>query len=219
MGNAEINEKQKKEIAKLIEPFSHISCRETYERELLVECTGRDIAKVLDPVLLLPQEDWEELINREYNRAQYQNYVLIYQPVDESEALEKCACQYAGKYGLRILKISIADIVKDGKKDITVLNKCSPEEFLYLARNAHVIFTNSFHMICFSIIFKREFYAFSRKDDRKVEDICKIIGLGDRFYKTSSDYVEAKIDFNSVMKLLEPQIEESQRWLHNAIYS
>ena len=42
------------------------------------------------------------------------------------------------------------------KKDV------SPNDFLSLIINAECVMTDSFHALCFSYIFKKDFYAFSR---------------------------------------------------------
>lgn len=219
MGNAEINDDQRKKLKKLLEGFSYISCRETYEKELLDTCTEKTVSKVLDPVLLLGKSDWDRLIEHLSPDERFRDYILVYQPVDESPALEKCALNYAEKHKKKIIKITISNRRMKNKSGMTVMNDCSPEQFIQLIRNSEAVFTNSFHMICFSMIFEKDFYAFSRKDDKKVLDICKISGLSDRFYKDLNEYSDSPIDYEAVRGILRSQIEESKKWLHDAIFS
>lgn len=67
------------------------------------------------------------------------------------------------------------------------------------------------------MIYEKIFYAFSRKFDKKVKDICRISGLENRFIENIEDYEESQIDYAAVKDILEPQIERSKQWLHNAI--
>lgn len=219
MGNARVNDEQKIKLRKLLSHFAHISCRETYERELLSCCTEKEVAKVLDPVMLLKKTDWEELIARNYSGEKYHGYILVYQPVDESPVLEKCAQIFAEKNHLQTITITIKDKVMGYRGKAKIINNCSPEEFLYLIRHSEAVFTNSFHAICFSMIFEKDFYAFSREDDKKVKDICKISGLEYRFFEKVEDYKESSIDYGVVRDSLMPQIVYSKQWLHNAIFN
>ena len=219
MGNANVNESQKEKLRSLLKGIAHISCRETYEKKLLETCTEKKVTKVLDPVLLLEKTDWDKLVDSKPCSENYGDYILVYQPVDESPLLEKCARKYAKEHGKTIVKITILNRKKKGKlAGMTLVNKCAPEQFISLIRNSKAVFTNSFHMICFSLIFEKDFYAFSRKDDKKVKDICEITGLTDRFFIDMDDYVESSVDYNAVKSVLSPQIEESKKWLHDAIF-
>ena len=91
------------------------------------------------------------------------------------------------------------------------------EEFLSAINYADVVFTNSFHAICFSILFNVQFYAFSRAYAGKVKDICKVFGLENRFF-VDDNFVEQKlIDYEEVNMRYEQLKEHSIHWLENAL--
>ncbi len=218
MGNAEIDELQKQELSKLLGNYSYISCRESYEKELLESCTNKSVTKVLDPVMLLTKADWEQLIEKNQANEVEKNYVLVYEPVDKSPILMECAKKYAEQHNMRIIIVSIDDKICFANKKKEVINNCSPERLLNLIANAGAVFTNSFHVICFSIIFEKDFYAFSRKDDKKVLDICTTFNLQDRFFQSIESYSESPIDYVQVNAVKEKEVLRSRKWLHDAIF-
>ena len=56
------------------------------------------------------------------------------------------------------------------------------EDFLGMVKNCKYLFTNSYHGICFSIIFEKEFWAFSRKaNNDKILTILELFNLRNRF--------------------------------------
>ena len=85
-------------------------------------------------------------------------YILLYLPVNDNKRLRRHAKEFAIEHGYKILEIS-TKLLKTQTDLITGLPHAGVEEFLSAIKNAEVIFTNSLHAVCFSIIFKKEFYA------------------------------------------------------------
>lgn len=71
--------------------------------------------------------------------------------------------------------------------------------------------------MCFSIIFKKQFYAFSRKYAGKVRDICKIFDLSNRYFEDDNFIEQKKINYNEVYKKYKKMQKESQDWIINAL--
>ena len=85
-----------------------------------------------------------------------------------------------------------------------------------LIKNAEIIFSDSFHAVCFSIIFKKQFYAFSRRTGRKIEDICREFDLEERFIKNK--FIEGKdINYKEVYNILNKKRKESKKYLDMAL--
>lgn len=55
----------------------------------------------------------------------------------------------------------------------------------------------------FSLIFNKQFYAFSRKSNGKVRNICEVIKLKERFFENDQFKELEKIDYIKVNKEIE----------------
>lgn len=213
MANGNLNKEQEKEIRELLKYPDMISCRESYEKYILERYTTKPVEHVLDPVMLLNKEDYLEICAE---KILAEKYLLLYLPVDDNIKLRKYAERYAKEKGLKILEIS-TKLISYEKSGIKCIGDAGIEEFLSAINYADVVFTNSFHAICFSILFNVQFYAFSRAYAGKVEDICKIFGLENRFF-IDDNFVEQKlIDFETVNMRYEEMKARSISWLENAI--
>lgn len=177
MANAELTTKQEEELKELVKDLDVISCRETYSAKKVERLRGRKVWCVVDPVLLLDKDDYIPLLENTKNKKRY---VLLYMPIQYNVKIVIQVRQYAKKHGLKIIEISEYPFDRILHKTI---RDASVGEFLGLIKNAEVVFSNSFHAVCFSIIFKKDFYVFSRRTGRKIEDICTRLDLNDRFIK------------------------------------
>ena len=211
MADGDLNDEQKRDLKQLLVNLDYISCRESYEKDILSKYTNKDITHVMDPVLLLDEEDYNPIIGGKISKNKY---LLIYLPVDNNKKLRKIARKYAKEHNLKIIEISTKLMKSFRTKTLT---EAGVEEFLSAIKHAEVIFTNSFHAICFSIIFNKEFYAFSRKSNGKVCDICKTMNLENRFLKNDEFHELEHINYNEVNKILKKQKKISQDWIKNAI--
>lgn len=215
MGDGRLSTVQERELRSLLQSVDHISCRESYEKEILERHTEKKVTHVLDPVMLLESEDYDSIISP---RLMEEKYILLYLPVDENVTLRDSAMEYAGKNRFKVLEIT-TKLMKNRDKSVHCLTAAGIEEFLSGLKYAEVVFTNSFHAICFSIIFSRQFYAFSRGSAGKVRDICHIFGLKERYFEGTVFQELPPIDYEAVHKLWRRKKEESQRWLTESLKS
>lgn len=213
MANGDLNHNQEEELRELLKYPNYISCRESYEKDILEKYTNKPIEHVLDPVLLLNPEEYDNICD---NRLINERYLLLYLPVDDNVKLRAYANEYAQNHGLKILEISTK--LKNYQNDrIKCIGDSGIEEFLSAIKYADMVFTNSFHAICFSILFKVQFYAFSRAYFGKVEDICKTFGLENRFFADDNFIDNGTIDYIEVFERYKEMKEHSIKWIENAI--
>src|SRR5690606_38959359 len=77
-----------------------------------------------------------------------------------------------------------------------------PLDFLNLIYYSNKVLTDSFHALCFSIIFEKDFYAFSRKTNpTKIIEILELFNLKQRYVGNNYKPLE-KIDYNQVNGIL-----------------
>ena len=212
LGDRILNDTYGQQFKELLKNLDHISCRESYAKTIIENYTTKPVTHVLDPVMLLEADDYKCITA---SRIIKDDYLLLYLPVNNNPKLREQANLYAQKHQLKILEIS-THLKKIKANDVT-LTHAGVEEFLSSIKHASCIFTNSFHAICFAIIFQKEFYAFTRNVVGKVRDICQTMNLAERFLEDDHFTEMPPIDFNKVDVLWHKLQAKSQNWLIQAL--
>lgn len=208
MANAEFNNvKEEEDFAKLVKIPEFISCREQFAVDYINENCERNAERVLDPVLLLPVSVYDCIIG---NQIEERPYLLLYIPVNYNGEYQKVAEDYARKHGLEVVELSYYFWNSLRHK---VIADAGIEEFLSLIKNAAIVFTNSYHAVCFSCLFHKDFYAFGRTTGKKTEDLCKTLNLLDRYMDVKKFEEKSPIDYRSVDSKLKAERERSLKWL------
>ena len=176
--------------------------------------TNKEVTHVLDPVMLLDASDYSEICGE---RLIEESYLLLYLPADDNSKLRIAAKDYAKANGLKIMEIS-TKLQEFSTSEMNCIGDAGIEEFLSAVRYADVVFTNSFHAICFAIIFHVQFYAFSRSYAGKVKDICDVFKLTNRFFP-DNNFTECTelIDYKEVDEKWSYKKIISQNWLNSAL--
>lgn len=213
MADARFSTEEENQLDVLLKNVHYISCRESFQKPLLERHTDQTVQHVVDPVMLLDAEDYEPITAP---RILSHDYLLLYLPVDDNPDLRKNAIEYASAHNLKILEIST--MLKNENNDLeTCLPDAGIEEFLSAIKYADMVFTNSFHAICFSIIFSTPFYAFTRKLNGKVYDICDFFGLTN-YYMSKDVFIEQpSMDMEAVHHTFKKLQAEGRDWLEHAL--
>lgn len=211
MANADFTPATLKQLKKYAQAPDHISCRESFAVNIVNKYTDRSAKHVLDPVLLLKKEDYDPICAK---RLVKEPYLLLYIPLGYNSDYQKAAKKYAKENGLKVIELSYFTW---NNLSHTVIADAGIEDFLSLIRNAEVVFTNSFHAVCFSLLFHVDFYAFARKTGRKTEDFCSWIGISERYLDILKFKKAEPIDYEKIDKILEQKRKESLEWLAEAL--
>lgn len=161
-----------------LKDFKMISVRETQSKEYIQKLLNRDIEVVPDPVLLLTEEEWLAISASTNIKGKY---ILCYFIGDVS-GMRNFAKKMQKKTGLQLVVIykNIRDMLYKNKKYYS----CGPCEFISLIKNCEYVCTNSFHAILFSLMFKKNFWAFvdlnAGNVKSRLESILNIAGMQDR---------------------------------------
>jgi len=148
IGHPIIPDNKKELFQRGISDFNHISVREKATATLINQLTGQTPPVVLDPVMLLTENEWLAVaqkptwLKEKYRRGYILTYYLRLLPPPEVKTL-------ADELDLPV--INLLDVLN--YEHLTV----GPAEFIWLFMNASLIFTNSFHGVALSILFKRPF--------------------------------------------------------------
>ena len=208
------------EMRRKLENIQKISVREKSTVKYLEKLTNRKCEVVLDPTLLVKEDVWRKISRQTIKEK---NYVLIF-TVNDGRSMYKDACEFAHKNGYSV--ISLDEVGKKNASFFGVQVKSyaslSPFEFIGAIQNAKVVFTDSFHGTCFSIIFQRDFFTYlSLKRNSRIVDLCDSLGLTNRLipYLGCVDNEEKfkKINYHKVKEELKVMQDKSQNYLLNSL--
>lgn len=209
----ELNDNQKSIVSNSLQDYTAISVREENAKFILAGVTDKNVTYVVDPTLLLKQEDWNDICEE---RIIDEKYVFGYF-IGSNISVVRLAKEYAQQRNLKFVMIPFAsgnyNIKEDGLSDIRVVD-ASPEKFLSLIKHAEYVFTDSFHAVVFSFIFKKQYFVFNRDAkgsmNSRITSLTDMFDMQERFCATgkqeSLEYVEGLNDINYNRKF--PKFEE-----------
>lgn len=191
IGNSSLKDLENKK--QLLLDYDYISTRESIGVKIIEEVIGysSNVDEVMDPVFLLDTDDWLKLVNTE--RIIKDRYVLVYTLSNRRyiEQWSSAVKPFADRHNLKVVFVS-PKFSSPNKDIITVLN-AGPLEFLNLYANSDVVIADTFHALCFSILFRKPFYVLGNKyykDDIRKTSLVKKLMLEDRMISDESDLKE-----------------------------
>ena len=216
------NEHDESQFFHYVNDIDFIGVREESLKDYIEEGTGRQVAMVLDPVMLNERSFYDEIAQK----PSVDNYLFVYYVMEQARDTLDQAVAYARAHNLRIVELTDRPLPQGRLShidDVEVIYRYDVgiEEWLGYFKYADVVFTNSFHASCFSILFEKEFFVGSRNGD-KVTNVLRQFGLSDRRFNRDTDLLgnpPAPIDYEVVGKLLEEKRAESAAWILDAIHS
>ena len=218
-GKDTVSEFNQKKIAKYISEIPQLSVREASAVKLVEELTGREAKQLLDPTLLLTDEEWNLNLKFEKEEATEQNYVLAYFLNEPSERAKSALQHIAETENLKIIALpsnhNEADWF-DETKD------AGPREFVELVKYASFICTDSFHGTTFSIIYRKNFYTFNRNygqginQSTRLTSLLSLLSLESRFDPDEAQF-EREIDYQIASQMLAIERESAKEYLIGSI--
>ncbi|MCI6329397.1 MAG: polysaccharide pyruvyl transferase family protein [Erysipelotrichaceae bacterium] len=205
--------------------FSSVSFREPISSDIST-CFGlKKYEVVCDPSLLMSKTFYEGLSNKKIvKKIKNKNYCLSYF-LTQTEKTDHACSSLKEKYGYRIVNISKQSIEC---ADLNLYSKTGPAEFLALVSDSDFILTDSFHGVCFSLIYRKNFFVIERfhsNDDlnqnRRISFLLDIFGLSDRILpfglENFNDIENVNIDFDRAWKRANWFINKSKKFLEKEI--
>ncbi len=209
-GFSDIPASEKPKVFKYLKEFEYLNVREKTGLEIIKDINHKNKNVVLDPTFLLTKEEYvKELDLKEDTKKKY---IFVYMYDESKENIEFL-------YDLSRSNNSEILFVRDGFKEIKnvkSIRDASPKEFLELLMNSQYVVTGSFHGVCLSLIFNKQFYYHLNKThnrNSRIVDLLSLVGLESR-----NDYNNKKrIDYDEVNKKLKKEIEKSKKILLNML--
>lgn len=213
-----------------LEEMTFLSSREEIGSEVIRKLTGKDVTTVLDPTLLLTDEEWMQMPDGMMPKTvkQYIDnkdpYIVGYF-LHGYEKYKNYIENYAKEHDLKIVWLVGTDTsIKTSKNRA----ETTPGGFLRIIKNASAVCTDSFHGCCFSIIFKRKFVStiingmdknLQIYDIRKF-DLLERLGIADRMVDEKTfNNIDNDINYLSVEKYIHIEKDRSMEFLAHALKS
>lgn len=186
--------------------FNKISVRELSGVEICKKEFGVDAEWILDPVFILDRACYVHLASK--SKINFSGKIVYYGwEFDKTKHLLLEICEYlSNRYSK---KFEVIDITSAG---------LSVEEWLSAIRSCDLVVTNSYHGLCFSIIFKKKFLCFNDIGEGRFNTLCQILPLSDHVYQDICDvniskFLESKLDYNAIYNILQPNIIKSLNFI------
>ncbi|MBE6588777.1 MAG: 4Fe-4S dicluster domain-containing protein [Ruminococcaceae bacterium] len=207
--------------------FDAVSVREDYAVDLCKKGFGVNAVQVLDPVFMCDKSHYEKCIaEAEIVDPPQDKFVLAY-ILDPTPAKIKAAEDTAKRMNMELICVANARMKGNMEANWTIpkLDDLPIETWLWYFKNAEMVFTDSFHGTCFSIIFEKPFISIANKGrgSDRFYSLTEIFGLANRVFNAPAD-IEGKdylftdaIDYNDVNDRIAKERARSLKWVKDAL--
>lgn len=212
-----------------LDKFDYISVRENEAVELFHDRYNINVEQVVDPVFMCNKNYYINLINHSKfseNKKILVSYFLGPNISKKNLIIEACnyfKIEYRNLYNPNE-KIEITE----ERLGLPLLRDISVEDWLYYMANCDFFVGDSFHGLCFSLIFEKPFMIMIDKNlpsrDR-FDSLLHKIGLEERLVYLDTDIEKIKsifrkeINYGTIRDKLKQYSKESKEWLEVALRS
>ena len=213
----EYTPEQERNCAELVKLFDRVSVREDSGVDLCSDHLKVEATVVLDPTLLLKQEDYDALIDASETHSPSGDLLCYF--LDESEEVKKLINLIATSKGLQpfMANSRIADPTAPIKERI----QQPIEQWLRNFKDAKFVATDSFHACVFSILFGKPFVVLGNKARgvARYDSLLNLFSAKEHLIFSAEEYdKDLTYDINAVnMSQLEEMREKSMDYLRTAL--
>lgn len=196
--------------------FNRISVREESGIAICREAFGSEAVQVLDPTLLLSAADYAPIIKESQLKlpGRYVAKMILDETPEAAAEVERLAKEKGWEvvdiYGSR---------KKIGGKEAML---CRPVgDWLKLLQNADYVVTDSFHCVCFSLIFEKQFICVVNPERgiSRLDSLLGIFGLRDRLIDSLKGFRPdgRETDYRQIERLLQVERKKAYRYLSDCL--
>lgn len=211
-----------RQMARLCGRIDALSTREESGSDIVAGLTGRKVATVVDPTLLIEGGEWLDVVGKSA-WGEGAPYLLAYM-LGCDEKHWKRIYVLGKELGLPVRLIPVFD--RDLGREGCIKEPVGPAEFVSLIAGASYICTDSFHGVAFSVNLNRDFCVFERfkrgdsgSQNSRVYNILKKTGLEGRLATDAVRDAEltAPIDWAEPNERVAAERGRSLAWLEAAL--
>lgn len=214
----EYTEAETKECARLLALFDAVSVREESGTKLCMEKLARNDAKyVLDPTMLLSQEDYIKIVDNAEMPKSSGN--LMCYVLDDNANIRKLINRIALEKNLTPFNANS----KVNDKKLPNKERIQPpvERWLRGFMDAEFVVTDSFHACVFSILFHKPFIVIGnrKRGYSRFESLLKLFGLESRLIENDTQFEETMLNplTDVVYNKLDEYRKDSMKFLNKAL--
>lgn len=211
----------------LLHRFQKLSLREKTGVEIIKNKFGLEAEWVLDPVFLCDREHYINMAKQGQNRIPNTKYIGAYL-LDSTIDEEKIITHLGKKINVdKFLTIFDAEWkYYEFNQELNSLNNPKIEEWLAMINNCDFFVADSYHGMCFALMFHKPFCIVFPKDNSRgltrIETLLKLLNLEDRLVCSYEEFLEKQIhlkeiNYEKVDKILTKEIYRSKQWLNEAL--
>lgn len=206
----------KEKAKELLKRFSAISVREFSGVDIVNSQFNLPAVRVLDPTLLLSASEYQKIIDF-YKPQEIESDYIGYGFVNKKnkEIIGNFELLMQDKFSLRLKNILM---------NFDDSHSNSVGGWLSYIKNSKFVIADSFHIIVFSIIFRKDFVCLvtSVNGSDRIPSLLKLFGIDQkRIIRNINDIdpkiVNEHIDYDSVYKILEKEKEKALRYLKDSL--
>lgn len=188
--------KSKEFLQSALSSFNYLSCREKSGEKIYKDIFKLEADYILDPVFLIDKNKYNRIINS--SKVDYSDKIVSY-ILDENENYNDLYKYLQDKENTEIINLSNSN--------------CLTEDWLKNIKDCKLLLTDSFHGVCFALIFNKPFICIRNKDrgDARFQSLIDEFDIQknfvykiDEIYKEDFDY---SINYNSLNNKLERKIK------------
>ena len=201
-------------MGRLIDGFLHVSSREKTGCEIIKKISQHQApVNVVDPVLLLSEGDWSALASEEKPKGKYSLLFFLKNKKENINIALKDASEKS--YPVKICHCTQSDDTLYANIEFG-----TPADFLSLIQNAEYIYTDSFHVMLFSLIFRKQFRVFLKDvgdvngKGSRIIDLLQELGLSTLIGNFEGDAI---VDYDRVTSKIVKMREQSLEYLKKAL--
>ncbi len=210
----------------LLNRFDAVAVRETNAVDILVERYSIRPDLVLDPVFLCETSVYDDLAAQS-TRNEDSPFIASY-ILDPTEDKRNALLQTQQHFGKKLVNMVDAQFDFEAKKALLNLENTieglSLEDWLYYTKSCDMLVTDSFHGVCFALIFKKPFICIANPERGypRFTSLLGLTGLMDRMVFSSNELKQDSAvwetpDYKSIETLLDAWKEKSRNWLKKAL--
>lgn len=191
-----------------LQSFDFISVREKSGVEICKEILGVDAEWIIDPVFILEKAKYDKLINNV--TKDYSNEIVSY-VLDNNKSYDKAYKHLEKQYGSKVVKLA------DSNESV--------ENWLSAIKNCKLFVTDSFHGLCFALIFNKPFICISNKSRgaARFDSILEMLNIENQCINSIDEIYTKdcifKVDYEKVDRRIEEERQKGLAFLQKALES
>ena len=200
----DIPEEWKPDVKRWLSGLDHISVRESSGVAIVERLGIPGAVQVMDPVFLLDSETWASI---EKTVPDAGPYVLLYD-FDRNPEMVRFARRLAEENGWKLYSV-----LSCGECD-RCFEQDGPLTFLNLVHHAQFVVSNSFHATAFSLIFRKQFVVFNRREhiNTRMRDLLTLVGAESQLMENAEQRV-GTVDYCLADQKLDSAVAQSKAFI------